>query len=204
MARARLNGVEIDYEVSGSGAPVLLSHGYSATRRMWDGQHRAFPDYQVISWSMRGHGRTESPPDPARYSAALTVGNAEARAGWNTRAHERAAELESRGLDALSGRSREMREAMGEHRSAQGLAHAARGMLAQEGSSVIDGLAGIKVPTLLIVGDRDQPFLAPCEYMAKKIPGARLEVIAGAGHSSNLDQPEAFNRVLRDFLDGLP
>src|SRR5215470_6646208 len=78
MARARLNGVEIEYAASGSGAPVLLSHGYSATRRMWDGQHRAFPDYQVISWSMRGHGQTESPPDPARYSAALTVGDMEA------------------------------------------------------------------------------------------------------------------------------
>jgi 3-oxoadipate enol-lactonase len=39
--------------------------------------------------------------------------------------------------------------------------------------------------------------------MAKKIPGARLEVIAGAGHSSNLDRPEAFNRVLRDFLTSL-
>jgi pimeloyl-ACP methyl ester carboxylesterase len=77
-------------------------------------------------------------------------------------------------------------------------------MLAQEGSHVIDALAAIRVPTLIIVGDRDQPFLAPCEYMAKKIPGARLEVIAGAGHSSNLDQPDAFNRVLRDFLDGLP
>src|SRR5215475_3132891 len=75
MSRAQLNGVEIDYEVSGSGEPVLLSHGYSATRRMWDGQHRAFPDYQVIGWSMRGHGQTESPPDPARYSAALTVGD---------------------------------------------------------------------------------------------------------------------------------
>jgi pimeloyl-ACP methyl ester carboxylesterase len=97
-----------------------------------------------------------------------------------------------------------MREAMGEHRSAQGLAHAARGMLAQEDSRVIDALAGVRVPTLIIVGDQDQPFIAPCEYMAKKIPGARLEVIAGAGHSSNLDQPEAFNRVLRDFLDGLP
>jgi pimeloyl-ACP methyl ester carboxylesterase len=93
---------------------------------------------------------------------------------------------------------------MGEHRSAQGLAHAARGMLAQEGSRVIDALAGVRVPTLIIVGDQDQPFIAPCEYMAKKIPGARLEVVAGAGHSSNLDQPEAFNRVLRDFLDGLP
>jgi len=255
MSRARLNGIEIDYAVSGSGPPVLLSHGYSATRRMWDGQHQALGDrYQVISWSMRGHGQTGSPGDPAQYSAGLTVAdmrallrhlgveravvgglslggyasldfylahpemaralvicdsgpgyrNAEARAGWNQRAHERAAELEARGLDALSGRSREMREAMGEHRSAQGLAHAARGMLAQEGSRVIDGLAGIRVPTLIIVGDQDQPFRAPSEYMAKKIPGARLEVIAGAGHSSNLDQPEAFNRVLRDFLDGLP
>jgi len=129
--------------------------------------------------------------------------NAEARAGWNARAHERAAELETKGLEALAGRSREMREAMGHHRSAQGLAHAARGMLAQEGSEVIDGLASIKVPTLIIVGDHDQPFIAPCEYMAKKIPGARLEVIAGAGHSSNLDQPAAFNRVLGDFLQGL-
>jgi len=255
MSRARLNGIEIEYAVSGRGPAVLLSHGYSATRRMWDGQHRALEGrYQVISWSMRGHGQTESPADPSKYSAKLTIAdmrallrhlrvqravvgglslggvaslgfylahpemvralvicdsgpgyrNAEARAAWNQRAHERAAEIEARGLDALSDRSREMREAMGEHRSAQGLAHAARGMLAQQGSHVIDGLPGIRVPTLIIVGDQDQPFLAPCEYMAKKIPGARLEVIAGAGHSSNLDQPEAFNRVLLDFLDSLP
>ena len=255
MSRARLNGIEIDYAVSGTGPAVLLSHGYSATRRMWEGQHRALEGrYQVISWSMRGHGLTESPDDSSQYSAELTVAdmeallrhlgveravvgglslggyvslafflahpemvralvicdsgpgyrNAEARAGWNRRAHERAAELETRGLDALSGRSREMREAMGEHRSARGLAHAARGMLAQRGSDVIDGLASVSVPALIIVGDQDQPFLAPSEYMAKKIPGARLEVIPGAGHSSNLDQPEVFNRVLRDFLDGLP
>jgi len=254
MSRARLNGIEIDYEVSGSGRPVLLSHGYSATRRMWDAQHRALGEHhRVISWSMRGHGETESPADPARYSAALTVGDmrallghlgagravigglslggyvslafylehpemvralvicdsgpgyrsADAREAWNARASERAAALETRGLDAL-GKSREVREAVALHRSAQGLAHAARGMLAQEGSRVIDGLVSIQVPTLIIVGDQDQPFLAPCEYMAKKIPGARLEVIRDAGHSSNLDQPEVFNRVLLDFLDGLP
>jgi len=252
--RARLGGIEVDYEVSGRGPSVLLSHGYSATRHMWDGQHRALSDYQIVSWSMRGHGQTESPGDPSQYSADLTVAdmeallrhlgieravigglslggyvslgfylahpemvralvicdsgpgyrNAEARAAWNQRAHERAAELDRRGLEALSGRSREMREAMGDHRSAQGLAHAARGMLAQEGSRVIDGLGSVRVPTVIIVGDQDQPFLAPCEYMAKKIPGARLEVIAGAGHASNLDQPDAFNRVLRDFLASLP
>jgi pimeloyl-ACP methyl ester carboxylesterase len=130
--------------------------------------------------------------------------NVEARADWNRRAEARAAELESHGLEVLSGGSRDMREALRRHRSAQGLAHAARGMLAQRDSSVIDSLPDIRVPTLVIVGDRDTPFIAPCEYMAKKIPGARLEVIADAGHSSNLDQPEAFNRVVRAFLQSLP
>jgi len=77
-------------------------------------------------------------------------------------------------------------------------------MLAQQDARVIDDLASIHVPTLIVVGDQDTPFLAPCEYMAKKIPGARLEVIAGAGHASNLDQPEAFDRVLVSFLDSLP
>jgi pimeloyl-ACP methyl ester carboxylesterase len=129
--------------------------------------------------------------------------NAGAREEWNQQAQKRAADLEAVGLEALGGRSREMEEAVRYHRSAQGLAHAARGMLAQQDSRIIDSLPGIAVPTLIIVGDRDTPFLAPCEYMAKKIPGARLEVIAGAGHSSNLDQPEAFNRVLADFLDSL-
>ena len=49
MSRARLNGIEIDYEVSGSGPPVLLSHGYSATRRMWDDQHRALGVSRVMA-----------------------------------------------------------------------------------------------------------------------------------------------------------
>lgn len=130
--------------------------------------------------------------------------NATARAEWNQRALARAADLEARGLEALAGGSRDMREAVRRHRSAQGLAHAARGMLIQTDAGIIDSLPTIRVPTLVIVGDQDTPFIASCEYMAKKIPGARLEVIKDAGHSSNLDQPEAFNRVLLAFLDSLP
>jgi pimeloyl-ACP methyl ester carboxylesterase len=249
----RDDGIEIEYEATGAGPTVFLTHGYGATGRMWDGQRRALEGYQVVTWNMRGHGASDSPADPARYSLALTVAdmrallehlgaapavigglslggyaslafharhpamvralvicdsgpgyrNAEARAAWNRRAEERARDLESRGLEALAGRSPEMRQALGAHRSAQGLAHAARGMLAQQDSSVIDSLPSIRVPTLVVVGDRDEPFLAPSEYMAKKIPGARLEVIAGAGHAANLDQPDAFNRVLREFLASL-
>jgi pimeloyl-ACP methyl ester carboxylesterase len=130
--------------------------------------------------------------------------NVEAREKWNENAENRAKDLEARGLEALNPRSAEVRRAMSEHQSAQGLAHAARGMLAQSDSSVIDLLPEIAVPTVIIVGDEDEPFIGASNYMAKKIPGARMETIAGAGHASNIDQPEAFDRVLGEFLASLP
>jgi pimeloyl-ACP methyl ester carboxylesterase len=40
--------------------------------------------------------------------------------------------------------------------------------------------------------------------MAGKIPGARYEVIEGAGHGVNLDQPERVNALLLDFVSALP
>ena len=39
--------------------------------------------------------------------------------------------------------------------------------------------------------------------MAAKIPGAKKAIIEGAGHAANIDKPEAFNAVLKDFLSGL-
>jgi pimeloyl-ACP methyl ester carboxylesterase len=127
----------------------------------------------------------------------------EARAGWNRAAEKRALDLEARGMDGL-GSSSEVRATARYHRSAQGLAHAARGMLAQFDARIIDHLPEIRVPTLVIVGERDEPFIGASQYMAAKIPGARLEVIADAGHAANLDNPDNFNRVLRGFLDSLP
>ena len=62
-------------------------------------------------------------------------------------------------------------------------------------------LEKIAVPTHLVVGDEDQ--LTPPEMsrqMAKRIPGARLTVIEGAGHLSNIEQPEKFNRAVLEFL----
>ncbi len=68
------DGVTIHYEVHGNGPAVLLSHGYSATCRMWDGQMAAFKDsYKVIVWDMRGHGQSAYPKEAAAYSEALTV-----------------------------------------------------------------------------------------------------------------------------------
>ena len=112
-----------------------------------------------------------------------------------------AALFEKEGLAALQSSSRE--QATAKHRSSEGLARAARGMLTQRDARVIDSLTGIKVPTLIIVGAEDKPYLASADYMALKIPGARKVVIPGAGHAVNLDQPKAFLEAVRPFLDGL-
>ncbi|HXH22737.1 MAG TPA: alpha/beta fold hydrolase [Dehalococcoidia bacterium] len=62
-------------------------------------------------------------------------------------------------------------------------------------------LASISVPTLVIVGEADG--LTPpadSQLMAERIPGAKLEIIPGAAHLSNMEEPEHFNRVVREFL----
>ena len=122
------------------------------------------------------------------------------REGWNVTAMKRAETFEAKGLDALGG-SAEVR--VSQHRSAQGLAHAARGMLAQFDSRIIESLEHISVPTLVLVGEKDQPFLGATDYMANKIPGCTKVMIPEAGHAANLDQPAAFNAAVEAFLASL-
>jgi pimeloyl-ACP methyl ester carboxylesterase len=68
----------------------------------------------------------------------------------------------------------------------------------------MDVLPRIDVPTLVLVGENDKPFLGASDYMAKKIPGAQKVVLAGAGHAANIDQPAAFDAAVRAFLERLP
>ena len=74
MATLTRNGVDLHYEAEGSGPAILLTHGFGASSRMWEGQVAALRDrYRVIAWDMRGHGETDSPEDPAVYSEPETV-----------------------------------------------------------------------------------------------------------------------------------
>jgi 3-oxoadipate enol-lactonase len=68
--------------------------------------------------------------------------------------------------------------------------------------SFTDRLATIKTPTLVLVGDQDvgtPPAMA--RELAAAIPGARLEIIPGAAHLSNIEQADIFNQLLIDFLN---
>ena len=74
MPKLDRDGVQIHYEIAGRGPALLLTHGFSATGEMWAGQLPALtPDFTVITWDMRGHGRSDYPADPAAYSEAETV-----------------------------------------------------------------------------------------------------------------------------------
>lgn len=65
-------------------------------------------------------------------------------------------------------------------------------------------LATIDVPTLIVVGDEDALTPVPdARAMHLAIAGSRLEVIAGAGHVSNMERPATFNHVLSEFLVSL-
>ena len=126
--------------------------------------------------------------------------SAVSRHAWNERAENRARTLEAGGLAALGGGA-EVKASR--QRSAEDLARAARGILSQVDSRVIDSLRSILVPTLIVIGDGDTPYLAGAGYMAEHIPGARQVVIDGAGHGVNVEKPDRVTALLREFLDSL-
>ncbi len=64
----------------------------------------------------------------------------------------------------------------------------------------LEALSALPVPTLVIVGEQDRPFLGPSERLAKTIAGARLTVIPDAGHSPQFENTEAWWDALLSFL----
>ncbi len=65
-------------------------------------------------------------------------------------------------------------------------------------------LSEIKVPTLVVLGDLDMPGIVEiAEMIAGGVKGAKKVVIKGTAHMVNMEKPEAFNRVVMDFLQQL-
>jgi pimeloyl-ACP methyl ester carboxylesterase len=82
---------------------------------------------------------------------------------------------------------------------ARGQLNQQRAMMARPDSH--DDLARVTVPTLVMCGRQDPVTPVPDhEAMAAKVRGARLEIIENCGHLSTIEQPDAVNRVLIDWL----
>jgi len=73
-----------------------------------------------------------------------------------------------------------------------------------DGFDIMDRVGTIKVPTLVVCGSDD--LLTPPKYarfLGEKIEGARIEIIADAGHMVMIEKPDEFNRRVMDFLQSL-
>lgn len=61
-------------------------------------------------------------------------------------------------------------------------------------------LRSMDVPTLLIVGDEDEPCIDPTVFLKRTLPNAGLWMVPRTGHAVNLEEPAAFNRAIADFF----
>jgi pimeloyl-ACP methyl ester carboxylesterase len=95
----------------------------------------------------------------------------------------------------------EFRAQLMEH-SAEGSAHTMMGVQ-RERPALGDLEARFKaltVPTLVIAGDEDDPTLEPSLFLKRAIPSSALLVMPKCGHTMNLEDPDAFNRAVLDFV----
>ena len=76
--------------------------------------------------------------------------------------------------------------------------------LMQAPKPAIDRLESVRVPTLVLVGDKDEFQREPAELLAKRIPGARIVRIAGGWHLLNLTSPKEFQAAVSAFLANNP
>jgi pimeloyl-ACP methyl ester carboxylesterase len=90
---------------------------------------------------------------------------------------------------------------LGEH-SPKGQALTMRGVQMRRPSlyELIDAMKKINLPTLIVTGDEDDPCLEPALLMKRNIATSGLVVLPRAGHTINIEDPEAFNRALFEFF----
>ena len=79
MPRVYLNGVNLYYEVSGTGPSIVLCHGYTGSHQSWMSQVSALsPKYQTIVIDHRGHGGSDAPSSAENYSVPILANDVRA------------------------------------------------------------------------------------------------------------------------------
>jgi pimeloyl-ACP methyl ester carboxylesterase len=95
----------------------------------------------------------------------------------------------------------QFKKELAEH-SALGSANTQIGCQGQRHSlnDLVDRMRAHTVPTFILTGDEDWPCLTPALLMKREIPSAALSVMPNCGHTINLEDPDAFNRIVGAFI----
>ena len=200
MPFAKLDDVELYYEETGDGYPILLGHGGFSDITEWDPQVDALSQsYRVIRYDRRGCGR--SIPRDVPQLAELWV--------EDMRQLMDSLGLEQAYLGGVSYGGMLLIEFLLKYQSmckaAVIVSATARGREGSGPGSVyfperLDELSSITVPTLVVQATNDNVF--PPEHgedMLQRMPNAELVVLHG-GHTINNERPVEFNRAMLEFL----
>ena len=108
-------------------------------------------------------------------------------------------------LDTAQGRALHERPGWREHQDAKFLRcspemYVTMARLLTTAPSRVEQLADLDVPTLVLVGEDDELLRGPSERLAATIPGAQLVVVPAAGHSPQVESPEAWFEAVASFL----
>lgn len=213
----------LNIETTGTGRTIVFSHGVGSSAEVWKQWVPILsPSHRVVVWDQPGHGLSAPAPleaygpalgyeslcrvvgdtsdvilvghslggylsarfalaNPTRVRALVLVAtgpgfrNPEAMAKWNS--------------DVKRGA-----EKRGRPESLVGL---------HEDSYVIDHLADIACPSMVLVGSEDAAFVGATDYIEKKVPGIVRHTIDGAGHMVPETHGSELAIMVKDFLDAL-
>ena len=206
MGGARVPRVHV--ERRGAGPPIVLLHGMGATSATWDACMSLLEDrYTVVALDLLGHGRSPVPEDPAAYSRdaalvdvdevlatcegpAVLVGHS--LGGYLALAHAATRPGVARGVVVLNTGPGYRDPAKREEWNARsrrnahrfGVAPQAAELNLQHDAVVMERLAEMDVPTLVLAGGADRPEYAGAgEYLARKMPRCRFVSLPGGGHA---------------------
>ena len=260
------NGVEIYYEVTGQGYPLIWSHEFGGSYDSWEAQVKFFSRrYQVITYAARGWPPSDVPEDPAAYTQDIVVNDlyllmrhlniSEAHIGGLSMGGSVALnfgiahpEMAKSLIVASSGSGSTNRDtflstgqSMADRLLSEGMVpvaedygttnirvqlrrkdpigfetfarllseHSATGSALTYQGFVMnrptvfeleDKLKSLRVPTLIMIGDEDEPCIEPGIFMKRTIPISGLSCFPQSGHAINLEEPDLFNRTVLDFL----
>lgn len=217
----------------GDGAPIVFVHGMGTSAATWERCMDLLADrYTVVAVDLLGHGDSPVPEDPREYTrdraladlddvladltshggpAPVLVGHS--LGGYLALAHAATRPGALRGIVVLNTgpgfRDPEKREGWNERsrRNAHrfGVPEQVTTMNLQEDSVVMDRLADIATPTLVLAGGDDRPeYTASGQYLERKMPDARLGVVDGGGHSMHEDSHATdVAELIADFVADL-
>ena len=265
MPRAHINGIQLYYESTGEGFPLVLAHEFAGDFRSWETQVRYFSRrYRVITYNARGYPPSDVPTDEDAYSQEMAVEDlhglldhlgiekahicglsmggtlalnfgitypdraqsliiAAAGSGstdvdaWRENVVASSRGMEEQGMAYMGDYSRgearvqllrkdprgyrEFSDQFLSH-SSLGSALTFRGVQGKRPPvfALEEEMRALTLPTLIMLGDEDDPCIEPSIFMKRCISTSGLVMFPQSGHAINLEDPDLFNQSVQDFL----